>query len=591
MTDQQPSQDHLTAEERRLTEALATEAEKLVPSSTALATIQRRISEAPTPLDLARARRHRRTGVVAGVVALSLAAAATLFAVNGGIQRQTTPDPAQTPTSSPSTADTQFDPNSPRTSWTVYREATIKGRPALVTEEVRATPPFEPRQSLAAMFDTLPLDPRAGDPNHQLTDPYELNTVASVELSDDAIEVDMTSVNPVKPYDTGDDAATARSWAQSWVRTIQEAYGTELPVRITRRGEPFTLFGFVGTATPITRDASLPVESAIGIFLPRANEEVTSPVALNAELPDGEQRFVVTDLATKRTVFDETAEDQSAGGIRYRPDLPQGHYELSIVVRSPDSAKPRVLSQYGLEFTVVGPDPDPVPPPVSNPATQPVTLAPVFFPAAKGSGLVEEQRALARPAGPLETVLHDGPSSTSALAGPLLPGSEVASVTGDADEVTVDFRDLGRNSAPSSEVRQRIEAIRRTAAASYGTDAVVRFTLDGRPTGLYGQPASDTTARPIDLPVAPAATYEAATADPLARVVIINGRAASPQSTVTWYLIDGIGRQTRFQGVATVDPVTLTYAFGITVPVGSYLVDLDQRTGNRSSRVRLEVTA
>ena len=115
MTDQNRfSSDGWTAEERRLAEALAAEAEPARPSpAPGLGTIRQRISELPTRSSRPGPAGTGVRGWSPGCVALGLAAAATMFAVNGGLQQQTVPDPAQTPTSSPDDTGTRFDPSSP----------------------------------------------------------------------------------------------------------------------------------------------------------------------------------------------------------------------------------------------------------------------------------------------------------------------------------------------------------------------------------------------------------------------------------------------------------------------------------------------
>ena len=72
-----------------------------------------------------------------------------------------------------------------------------------------------------------------------------------------------------------------------------------------------------------------------GIFLPRANEEVTSPVALSAALPNGEQHFTITDLATRKTVFDEIDREPLDGDHRLPTRAPPWPLRLlEVVVRS-----------------------------------------------------------------------------------------------------------------------------------------------------------------------------------------------------------------------------------------------------------------
>lgn len=225
----------MDAEELRFAEALEQQANEIDPPD-GLAAIQARLIEPSAKVIPFRTpdrsgRSRRRNGVVAGVVAIGLAAAATIFAVSGGINQQASPDPAKNPLSNKKAA--TFDPPQPGGSFTIYRigddPSQAGEQPALFEEYARNKAPYAPRQALDALFTTPPVDKNLSDLFNAGS-----NKVASTEETENAIVVDMAKIDRARePAGTVDNAGIAAVWVQAWVDTIQDAYNSDKPVLIT----------------------------------------------------------------------------------------------------------------------------------------------------------------------------------------------------------------------------------------------------------------------------------------------------------------------------------------------------------------------
>ena len=333
--------------EDRLSRALDAEAERVDPAPDALATILSRVGNDAQPaavvhLGVVRRRRHVRNGVVAGVLAVGMAAAATIFVATGGIKQDAVPQPAQTPISTPSNAaptptnsdptdPITFNPPRPSVARTVYRvedhPKQTGGLVGLFIEYVRNDRPLHPRQSLDALF-SLP----AVNSSNSAPLANGRNKVASTKETDKVIEVDLSQIDTQSdPQGTANDAMTAAIFVQAWVATIQDAYRTDKPVLFTLNGKPTTLYGYVDTRRPISRDNSIKPTESSNIFLPREGEEISSPIDLAYSIPDGDYIWQVVNLDTGFKA--DVPGDGGGGGFRSLGDIdvPKGRYRATIL--------------------------------------------------------------------------------------------------------------------------------------------------------------------------------------------------------------------------------------------------------------------
>lgn len=68
------------------------------------------------------------------------------------------------------------------------------------------------------------------------------------------------------------------------------------------------------------------------------------------------------------------------------------------------------------------------------------------------------------------------------------------------------------------------------------------------------------------------------------------GRAEESNRSITWYLNDPVSNETRYQGVAVVDPTTRVYAFSVAGPVGDDNLQIEQRVKDGNSLTGYAVT-
>ena len=325
--------DQVSPGEGRLARALEEQTEGLELAADSLGTIRARIGRDSGHPGATTRPRYQRRGLVAGLVALGVAAlgvaaAATVVVLGTGTDRlDTAAEPARTASVA---VPGDVDPSTPRTSWTVYRvgaDPERAGRLMLFAEEVRATAPYEPRQALEQLLALPPpVDPTLGNDGSS-----PATQVGAVARTGSEITVDLTAVDPGR-WVTGTDAApTAQAWVQAWVATVQEAYQSDDPVVFTLNGQPLpTLFG-VDTSKPVRRD-ELKTGFSHQIFLPRDGEEVSSPVALAANPPTGEFTWTLVSRTTGDTVFrTSTSADAEYGASTYTvDDLDPDRYRFTV---------------------------------------------------------------------------------------------------------------------------------------------------------------------------------------------------------------------------------------------------------------------
>ena len=576
----QPGGDHptpatSTAEERRLADALQHEADRITPSPEGWAAITARL-DGPDELLLRRdRRRHRVQGAVAAVVALGMVAAATVFALGGGLHRDTAQDPARTPTP-PATAGADFRPSTPRTTWTIYRA----GRDELVADEVRASAPYDPAQALEALFDQAPTtsQPLGIEANGR-------NRLSSIRRTDDAILLDLSAADTSTRPTSGDAGKAARLWVQAWVHTAQAAYGTDLPVLITVDGRSTELFGLVDTSRPI-RAAEVAETTEQRIFLPEGGERVTSPVALAVNPGPGSYDYVVRDERTGKEVFSQSVDRSgaTAASVTLTADLPAGAYEL-VVRQDPDErAKGSVTNLFESNFVVTGSPPAPTRTPITNPPVTPVALTSLSWPR-RDAYLVQEWV----PRTTLEGAVAGLASAPVQAEGALVPwrGAEIGSVTADADEVRVDFTRLDNPTAPDATTARRWAATLVSVVTGYlDRDLPVLVTVAGRPVRLFGQLDSSV---PLDASGELFFKPQRELFSPReghwgTGEAVITGRGDVGNTGMTWYVRDAISQETLYQGVTALGDHQ-TYGFRLPLPRGEYLLEIDLTGDNGATTV------
>jgi hypothetical protein len=563
--------------EDRLSRALDAEAEQLEPSPDALATILGRVgdegseSAAVLQLEAGRRRRHVRNGVVAGVLAVGMAAAATIFAVSGGIKQDAVPQPGQTPIGTPTapaptptdpdpTGTVTFDPPRPSVARTVYRvqdhPKQTGGLVGLFVEYVRNEPPYAPRQSLDALFSVPAVNQSNSAPLAN-----GRNKVASTKETDAAIEVDLSQVDTQNdPQGTGSDAMTAAVYVQAWVYTIQDAYSSDKPVLFTLKGKPTTLYGQVDTARPISRDRSLKPADSYDIFLPRDGEKVTSPIDLTASAPAGDYLWRLVNLETG--FKPDVAGQSGSGGFRSigAIDLPKGRYRATML-SDPGTKTPSF--KRSVTFTVTG---DGTPPPSTSPQTDPpigrLELTPVYF-AGKEPGLIEEWRPKSSAESAVQT-LFDGATGSDLVDRSAWQGVEVQAVTRIEKQIIVDV------ALPQSWPAGRLDptaaqALASTAAGYFRSKLPVVLTYTNHSVPLASPGAVQ------DMKISQAAEpFQPISDTTVSSPVAIVGGLPDTKSTAIWYVSDGITDEPLFQGVAPVNAADRTYGFTLDLKPGRY---------------------
>lgn len=538
--------------EQRLAEVLRQEAERVVPAPDALARIQQRVA-APAVRPASRRR------VAFGVSVVGLAAALALV-VGLGLHPGTTSPPVQTPGPVPSAAPT-YDTDLGRSTVDVYRVRDGADGPRLAVETVAATAPYDPRQAVDALFGLKPL---ADADASVLLDGD--NVVASTRETADALVLDMSRVDQASRAPSPE---VARLWVQAWVRTLQSAYSSDKPVLITLRGRPTELYGSVGTSRPIA-SADDPTVQDQRIFVPRPEQEVTSPVSFGAGLPTGDFTWTVTDQAGR--VVDSTGYSGTGGYGGPGFDLPAGRYRATVAAEPGSRA---AGFRRTVDFVVTGPAAAPSATPVSDPATGPLDLVAAYW--ALGDGrLTREWRTRRDPATVLTDYLTTAPGTSGAEVSGLDPRDRVSSVTQTGSRLTVDFSVLRAPARGSSaSLRRQAAAFARTVQSVVGADLPVAVTLAGEPVSFLGQPASAplptggrVSAKPGIYPQAP---HDAGRAEV---VGVLPARTVS----ATYLVNDGVSEVTRYQGTIPLpSPRTGAYAFSLAVPSGRYQLEVTTR--------------
>lgn len=117
----------------------------------------------------------------------------------------------------------------------------------------------------------------------------------------------------------------------------------------------------------------------------------------------------------------------------------------------------------------------------------------------------------------------------------------------------------------------------------------MRVTLWGQPFAPFGAGSNRLVARSVET----RKTFALFTrvADTTVRnTLTVVGRADRVNRNVTWYLIDAVSNETRFQGVVAVDPSTQVYASSLAVPPGDYLLQTTTSVNGRNTRTNYAVT-
>lgn len=550
--------------ERRLVEVLADEARTANPSPDAWSALQRKIraAEFPAPRD----RRRRRSRVaVAAVVALAVVVAATLVVVSGGMYRDARPDPARTPGTA------TFAPITARVAWTVYRAGQ---HGSLVQDAARASAPYDPRQALTALFEQP-----ASAPGVVEIAGNGRNRVASLVSAGNGIRLDMSAVDEVSRPSGPDAAKQARLWVEAWVRTAQEALSDYGPVVITLNGKPTTLYGSVDTTQPLVdRDGlSESPEQPVGVYFPRAGEQVTSPVAIAAMPGGGRYDLLVTDLDSGASVFQDRATNGSERQevLTELVDLPAARYQVLL---RPAGAAAGSGAERRADFTVTGPGAAAATrSPVSNPPTGPLARTLVYFPASGPDRLIAEPQ----PRTTLEAaVLAAGSEPSSNDASWPFGGAKLGSVTERKDRVVVDYTamdDVLPVKDPDTATAQLwAQGLVHTVAAYLGTPKPVQVTLAGRPFRLFKRLD---TREPFALRAVPE-QVSTGLSEPLyfntaTAPLPVLGSVEHPVPSVTWYLLDLVTHETLYRGTTPVE-ADQTFGFTLPLPPGRYSLRVDE---------------
>lgn len=573
--------------EELLSATLSREADAVAPSPDALRRIQSRlVSPTPStrPLPSRTLAPRRRWALAAATAGLAVAAAVTVVAVTAVRPEPTPlPDPATSP-SAPSAPFTAKPASSLRKVLPVYRagqdgsgaDSVFLGR-----EWAPVVQPFSERQALEALLNTRPVDPDLG-----AATPGTFG-IASVTKTSKEIVVDLAANDTTLIPQGKQPGAVAERWVQAWIYTIQDAYSTELPVRITLRGAPTTLYGYVDTRRPIRRAAGLRIVAVRGIFSPRDGSSVTSPVNLSALAPDGVARWTVYEDTSGKKVFGEQAEDSrvSEDPGTFSAELPAGRYRAVYERVADSTAKPAF--RRSVTFTVTGPAPQRSARPVTNPETTPIPVTPILRPG-KGGALTPEW--VVRPAEPtglvrrlLDTMLIDPASKSRPL-----PAARVASVTSQGGRTVVELSDL----APTADVtaqtaRLRAQALVATLSEFHGAPQEVLITLNGNLVPLFGDrdPSRPITSAPIkvDRRLDVSSSVGQGAAGPL--VTIIGGLPPGTLEVVYFLTADG-SDDVLYQGsVPGITGGSSGFGFSLSLPVGDYRLEVAAKNSDGSSAV------
>lgn len=542
-------------DEQRLTEALRQEADRVVLAPDALARIQHRLA-APVSRP---ARTPRRLAL--GAAAVGLAAALALVA-GVGLRPDTAPPPVQSPGPVPSVAPT-IEANPGRGTVDVYRVRSGAGAPRLAVEPVPVTTPYDFRQAMDALFGLKPLN-EADDSS--LDDGR--NVVRGTRETPTALVLDMSQVDQVSRPASH---AVAEVWVQAWVRTLQSAYNSDLPVLITLDGHATTLYGTVDTSRPIA-SAEAPTLQDRRIFVPRPDSSVTSPVSFGANLPGGRYQWTVTDAAGHTVNGTGWSGSAGYGGPGF--ELKPGRYRASVVAER-GTGTPSFRSS--VDFQVTGLAAPTTTGPVVDPPTTLLQTRPVYYAQPDGAGLVGERRTLRDATTMVQDYLAVPPTSSSLVISGFSARNRVRSVGEQGGRLVVDFAELRapRLSLDDRSLERQAAAFARTVQGITGRSEPVVVTLDGKPAPFLRQGRIDSAAA-ADVTVAvEAVPYPQVAHDPGHAEIV--GRAG-PRRTATWRLEDAASQQTLFEGpVPALDQATGDYAFRVDVPAGRYLLEVTVR--------------
>ncbi|HEY5846512.1 MAG TPA: hypothetical protein VIT42_06955, partial [Microlunatus sp.] len=262
----------------------------------------------PNPVSATRRRRRMLGGLAAGT---AVAAAIVMAVVLGWRPALVTPAPVAPAASVP-----RYDASIPtlvvyRTTAGVYNPSDPRpaGAPApdtftLTPERMRTDSPDVGRAALEAMINTAPVQP--GNTHWAEQKDAQKIDVTSVTVSGGLIRVELNAFHsPQYAYSSEQEAQVM---AQAWVRTLQDTLGVRDDVVITLRGQPFWLYGKIDTATPLTRDASVPVVRPAGFDSPRQGDVVPSTFVLLGSAtagPGKPARVQIVDLDTGATAYEE----------------------------------------------------------------------------------------------------------------------------------------------------------------------------------------------------------------------------------------------------------------------------------------------
>ncbi|HEX8487114.1 MAG TPA: hypothetical protein VF642_01110 [Propionibacteriaceae bacterium] len=561
--------------EDRLTGLLTAEADRVTPSPDALSTIRARLTVRPeragrrsTRVPLAPRRRWSLVG--AGMVGVGVAAAVLVFAVTSGIHTDQTPAPAQSP-GLPSAPFTAVPQTAAPTVLAVYRLGA--GDRTLYREWTPVTQPFSRAQALQALLGTPPADDSLSS-----APTGSGFRVGSVTENAATIVVDLTA-NDTSVRPPGGSASVADQWVQSWVYTVQDAYGTTLPVTITLNGRPTTLYGAVDTTEPISRDTGLRVRNSYGIFSPRPGSTVTSPVQLSALAPVGEAAWTVVDTSTRRVVFQagESRLNSAEGPGTLGAELPPGAYQGTYELKNGSGAGFRRT----VDFTVSGPAATTSATPVTNPRTAALPVVGVYRVDERNQQLVP--RWVPRPADAVALVqgLLAPRVGTTEARDRLAPSAEVTAVTERGDRIEVQLATLNPGlQSPPAIARLRAQALVWTLTGYVGASKPVDVTVKGRPVDLFG---TGTTAGITRTTVPVADGVNIASPSPMSVVapaVQVVAGVPSGTRTVNWFVFSADTEQVLFQGSVTgLTDASPGFGFILDLPGGSYRLEVGT-TGN-----------
>ena len=146
----------------------------------------------------------------------------------------------------------------------------------------------------------------------------------------------------------------AHVMAQAWVRTLQDTLGVRDDVLIRLQGQPFSLYGAIDTAKPLTRDESVPVVRPDGFDSPRNGDVAPSTFVLLGSAtagPGQPARVEIVNLDTGAIAYEQEllGPADRAAPIDFEPvlTLEPGRYRATM------SGHGAVSGVRDITFTVV----------------------------------------------------------------------------------------------------------------------------------------------------------------------------------------------------------------------------------------------